>query len=102
LASRYYIYMTDQVAGGEHFRTTVQKGLEIIQALRGWTSELRRIVPAAPPPVLADLLLISNGRFQKWSSRAPARQNRDAVLSTLAGTSGRFAGSTRAFTMEPL
>ncbi len=36
----YYIYMADQVAGGEHFRTTVQKGLEIIQALRGWTSGL--------------------------------------------------------------
>jgi len=36
----YYIYMADQVAGGEHFRTTVQKGLEIVQALRGWTSGL--------------------------------------------------------------
>src|SRR3954463_15867348 len=36
----YYIYMADQVAGGEHFRTTVQQGLEIIQALRGWTSGL--------------------------------------------------------------
>ena len=36
----YYIYMADQVAGGEHFRTTVQKGLEIMQALRGWTSGL--------------------------------------------------------------
>lgn len=36
----YYIFMADQVAGGEHFRTTVQKGLEIIQALRGWTSGL--------------------------------------------------------------
>ena len=36
----YYIYMCDQVAGAEHFRTTVQKGLEIIQALRGWTSGL--------------------------------------------------------------
>ena len=35
-----YIYMADQVAGGEHFRTTVQKGVEIIQALRGWTSGL--------------------------------------------------------------
>jgi lysine 2,3-aminomutase len=28
------------VAGGEHFRTQVQKGLEIVQALRGWTSGL--------------------------------------------------------------
>ena len=36
----YYIYMCDPVAGGEHFRTTIQKGLEIIQALRGWTSGL--------------------------------------------------------------
>ena len=36
----YYIYMCDQVAGGEHFRTTIQKGLEIVKALRGWTSGL--------------------------------------------------------------
>ena len=36
----YYIYMADQGAGGEHFRTTVEKGLEIIKALRGWTSGL--------------------------------------------------------------
>src|SRR5580765_8838997 len=36
----YYIYMADQVAGGEHFRTMVQTGLEIIKALRGWTSGL--------------------------------------------------------------
>jgi lysine 2,3-aminomutase len=36
----YYIYMADQVAGGEHFRTTVEKGLQIIKALRGWTSGL--------------------------------------------------------------
>src|SRR6266496_2123684 len=36
----YYLFMADQVAGGEHFRTTVQKGLEILQALRGWTSGL--------------------------------------------------------------
>jgi lysine 2,3-aminomutase len=32
--------MCDQVAGAEHFRTTVEKGLEIIKALRGWTSGL--------------------------------------------------------------
>src|SRR6476646_9934561 len=36
----YYIYMADQVAGGEHFRTNVEKGLEIVKALRGWTSGL--------------------------------------------------------------
>ena len=36
----YYIYQADVVAGGEHFRTGIQKGLEIIGALRGWTSGL--------------------------------------------------------------
>ena len=36
----YYIYMCDQVAGAEHFRTTVEKGLEIVKAIRGWTSGL--------------------------------------------------------------
>ena len=34
----YYIYQADVVAGGEHFRTSVIKGLEIIKAIRGWTS----------------------------------------------------------------
>ncbi len=36
----YYLYMADPVAGAEHFRTSVEKGLEIIRALRGWTSGL--------------------------------------------------------------
>jgi len=36
----YYIYMADQVAGAEHFRTSVQTGLQIMEALRGWTSGL--------------------------------------------------------------
>jgi len=36
----YYIYMADQVAGGEHFRTTIETGLTIMKALRGWTSGL--------------------------------------------------------------
>src|SRR5687767_11109518 len=36
----YYIYMADQVAGAEHFRTTVQAGIRVMEALRGWTSGL--------------------------------------------------------------
>jgi lysine 2,3-aminomutase len=34
----YYIYQADLVEGTEHFRTSVQKGLDIIRALRGHTS----------------------------------------------------------------
>lgn len=36
----YYIYQADMVFGTDHFRTTVEKGLEIMKALRGWTSGL--------------------------------------------------------------
>ena len=34
----YYIYQCDPIPGSEHFRTTVEKGLEIIKGLRGHTS----------------------------------------------------------------
>ncbi len=34
----YYIYQADLVRGTKHFRTRVEKGLEIISALRGHTS----------------------------------------------------------------
>ncbi len=36
----YYIYQADYVEGTAHFRTPVEKGIEIMQALRGWTSGL--------------------------------------------------------------
>jgi len=34
----YYIYQCDPIYGSTHFRTSVEKGLEIIRALRGFTS----------------------------------------------------------------
>jgi len=34
----YYIYQADYVRGTEHLRTTVNKGLEVMESLRGWTS----------------------------------------------------------------
>jgi lysine 2,3-aminomutase len=36
----YYIYQTDFVQGTDHLRTPVEKGIEIMDALRGWTSGL--------------------------------------------------------------
>jgi lysine 2,3-aminomutase len=36
----YYLYHCDPVRGADHFRTTVAKGLEIIESLRGHTSGL--------------------------------------------------------------
>ena len=34
----YYLYQCDPISGSGHFRTTVEKGLEIIRGLRGFTS----------------------------------------------------------------
>jgi lysine 2,3-aminomutase len=34
----YYLYQCDPIRGSGHFRTTVDKGLEIIRALRGHTT----------------------------------------------------------------
>jgi len=34
----YYLYQADLIKGTEHFRTTVEKGLEIIEALQGHTT----------------------------------------------------------------
>ncbi len=36
----YYLYQCDPVRGAEHFRTPIDKGLEIIEGLRGHTSGL--------------------------------------------------------------
>ncbi|NLP09983.1 KamA family radical SAM protein [bacterium] len=36
----YYIYQADYVTGTEYLRTRVEKGIEIMQSLRGWTSGL--------------------------------------------------------------
>ncbi len=36
----YYIYQADMTKGINHFRTKVEKGIEIIKAIQGWTSGL--------------------------------------------------------------
>ncbi len=34
----YYLYQCDPISGSSHFRTTIQKGLDIIEGLRGHTT----------------------------------------------------------------
>ena len=34
----YYLYQAQTLAGTEHFVTTIEKGLDIIRGLRGWTT----------------------------------------------------------------
>src|SRR5207245_7930354 len=74
----YYIYMCDQVAGAEHFRTTVEKGLEIIQALRGWTSGL------AVPHFVIDAPA-GGGRIQLLAAYVESLSDQDVVLRNSRG-----------------
>jgi lysine 2,3-aminomutase len=82
----YYIYMADQVAGGEHFRTTVETGLKIMKALRGWTSGLANPhfvidapggggkIPLIPDYVESfsdDEVVLRNFRGERYTYRQP-------------------------------
>lgn len=93
----YYLYQADMVQGTDHFRTSVEEGLEIVRALRGHTSGLG--VPAyvidAPGgggkiPLLPDYLqslgaevLLKNyqGGTYRYANPAPAlvEEKRSAV-----------------------
>jgi lysine 2,3-aminomutase len=85
----YYIYMADQVAGAEHFRTTVQAGIRIMEALRGWTSGLANPhfvvdapggggkIPLLPEYVVSmgeDEVVLRNFRGQRYVYRQPREE----------------------------
>jgi lysine 2,3-aminomutase len=82
----YYIYMADQVAGGEHFRTSVQTGLEIMKALRGWTSGLANphfvidapggggkvpLLPEYVESISDDAVVFRNFKGERYTYRQP-------------------------------
>ena len=85
----YYIYMADQVAGGEHFRTSVQTGIKIMEALRGWTSGLANPhfvidapggggkIPLLPEYVVSmsdDEVVLRNFRGQQYVYKQPMEE----------------------------
>jgi len=68
LVKPYYLYQCDPVIGSAHFRTTIEKGLEIIHGLRGFTSgyAVPHYVIDAPGgggkiPILPDYMIGRNG-----------------------------------------
>ena len=85
----YYIYMADQVAGAEHFRTSVQTGIEIMRALRGWTSGLAipyfvidapggggkiPILPEYVESMNEDEVVLKNFRGERYVYRQPREE----------------------------
>ncbi len=79
----YYIYQADLVAGGEHFRTSVAKGLEIIEALRGWTSGL------AVPHFVIDAPG-GGGKIPLLPQYVQSVTEREVVLRNYAGKTFRY------------
>src|SRR2546427_5940139 len=93
----YYIYMADQVAGAEHFRTSVQTGIRIMEALRGWTSGLANPyfvidapggggkIPLLPEYVISmteEEVVLRNFRGEQYVYRQPREEAAVAVHST--------------------
>ena len=76
----YYLYQCDLIPGSSHFRTTIEKGIEIIENLRGHTSgyAVPQFVVDAPGgggkiPVLPDYVVESGP--EKWVLRNYKRKN---------------------------
>jgi lysine 2,3-aminomutase len=70
----YYIFQCDMSQGISHFRTPIEKGLEIIEGLRGWTSGMAvpHFVVDAPGgggkiPLLPNYLVKHEGKT--WTLR---------------------------------
>jgi len=66
----YYIYQCDRVVGTSHFRTSINKGIEIIEGLRGWTSGLcvpHFIIdtPGGKIPLLPDYVVDRSNKYIK-------------------------------------
>jgi lysine 2,3-aminomutase len=91
----YYIYMCDQVAGAEHFRTTVEKGLEIIKALRGWTSGL------AVPHFVIDAPG-GGGKIPLLPEYVVKLTDREVVLRNYAGEIFRYKQPKKERVKQPL
>ena len=98
----YYIYMCDNVAGVEHFKTTIEKGLEIYEGLRGWTSGLAvpQLVVDAPGgggkiPLLPeyvvrlsdDEIVIRNFKGEQYVWKQPREA---AEVGAATGTDGKM------------
>jgi lysine 2,3-aminomutase len=91
----YYIYQADLVSGTEYFRTRVEKGLEIIRALRGWTSGLAvphfvidapggggkiPLLPEYVESISDDKVVLTNYEGRRFVYRQPAEEKPEVPI----------------------
>jgi lysine 2,3-aminomutase len=91
----YYLYQCDPISGSSHFRTTVAKGLEIVQGLRGYTTGYAvptyvidapgggGKIPLQPETVIGrdgDYLLLRNFEGKTYRYPDPLQETEDALV----------------------
>lgn len=79
----YYLYQCDPVSGSSHFRTPVEKGLEIIKGLRGFTTgyTVPTYVIDAPG---------GGGKIPLSPEYVIGREGNDIILSNYEGKTFRY------------
>lgn len=79
----YYLYQTDPVRGSGHFRTTVDKGLELIEGLRGHTTGYATPIFAVDAPG-------GGGKIQIAPDFVVGRDGDDLLLKNFEGNVYRY------------
>jgi lysine 2,3-aminomutase len=79
----YYLYQCDPIPGSSHFRTSVSKGLEIIQNLRGFTSGY------AVPHYVIDAPG-GGGKIPLLPDYVEGREGNDLILKNYEGKTFRY------------
>ncbi|MGA2192810.1 MAG: lysine 2,3-aminomutase, partial [Nitrospirota bacterium] len=79
----YYLYQCDPISGSAHFRTPVEKGLEIIKGLRGHTSGY------AVPTFVIDTPG-GGGKVPLLPEYVTGREGDDLLLTNYEGTTYRY------------
>ncbi|MDB6164253.1 MAG: lysine 2,3-aminomutase YodO family protein [Xanthomonadaceae bacterium] len=79
----YYLYQCDPISGSGHFRTTVEKGLEILTALRGHTTGYATPVFAVDAPG-------GGGKIQLAPDCIVGRDGDDLLLRNFEGKVYRY------------
>jgi len=79
----YYLYQCDPIRGSAHFRTTVEKGLEIIEGLRGHTTGYATPIFAVDAPG-------GGGKIQIAPDLVVGRDGDDLLLRNFEGKIYRY------------
>ena len=78
----YYIYQCDLSEGLNHFRTSIGKGIEIIESLRGHTSGLAVPTYVIDAPGGGGKIPIMPNYLISWSTNKAILRNFEGVITT--------------------